>query len=838
MPLTLVIVLAAVVVIACAAVGTVIALALARRRAVATKSAAARLGLAAAARPGWQECAACGAQGHAFGPDGACANCGASDLDRLLCLYLLNETGLLGGQRRLRVLIVGRTGDATARIADEPLLEVHEADSPAAAVAALAPGAGGIADAWFDAVLWQAPIDREGAGELAFREVLGRLAPDGWALTTAAGPANAVDPRVADGMRVTSDAYGERVGRAHREHFGLPLDAEVVLYRRVAGSGLGHAERILSGEPDDGPLRPLAGLEATLIGRVEAVRDGIVSGWAWQPAAPERRLSVAVLLDGRVVATGVADQRRASLKDAGIGDAAHGFSIALPPDAATKQRHRLRVEVEGLAVLAAVRTFQTSASEASPWDGTSFVVEGSVQGRVEGVHDGAVSGWALRPSAPDSTVWIRVMLDGREACSGPANLPRGNTESGGLRVRHGFRLQLPPEIAARTRHCLRVEVEGDVALPAAATFATTTERSPWWTEIEFVLAAASTTPVAVAVEGRVEAARDGVVDGWAWQPAQPSRRVWVRACAAGEDLAAGVAEEPRPALLAAGIGDGRYGFRFALPAQDGMGDAVHVETEDGTVLPVADAASGNGSEPPPTRAQRPNVVRGRVEKIRSGTVSGWAFRPVAPEWRVGVTLIVDGRAVAHGVADLARPSLAQAGIGDGRHGFAIRLPATVLIRGVHTLRVEAEGAQLAPAARFGAADDDEGRELDDIQFQIDGAARRLRPPAVTGRIEGIDGRVLSGWVWTPSMPVWRTGVRLLIDGSEHAQTMADLHEPTLEGARVGDGSYGFRFELPETIAGSPPRRVRVVTESGVTLPAAAGFGGASYVAELSPERCR
>jgi hypothetical protein len=81
------------------------------------------------------------------------------------------------------------------------------------------------------------------------------------------------------------------------------------------------------------------------------------------------------------------------------------------------------------------------------------------------------------------------------------------------------------------------------------------------------------------------------------------------------------------------------------------------------------------------------VADGRVEETPGGTVTGWAWNPADDDDRVTVTVWVNGRPVASGVADQDAPGLEQAGIGDGRHAFAIPLPGALLEDAEEELRV-------------------------------------------------------------------------------------------------------------------------------------------------------
>ena len=65
---------------------------------------------------------------------------------------------------------------------------------------------------------------------------------------------------------------------------------------------------------------------------------------------------------------------------------------------------------------------------------------------------------------------------------------------------------------------------------------------------------------------------------------------------------------------------------------------------------------------------------GYVDKVSDGVVEGWAWNSAEPDKKVTVSLFVEGAAAVSGVADLERPDLQAAGIGDGKCGFRLQLP--------------------------------------------------------------------------------------------------------------------------------------------------------------------
>ena len=65
------------------------------------------------------------------------------------------------------------------------------------------------------------------------------------------------------------------------------------------------------------------------------------------------------------------------------------------------------------------------------------------------------------------------------------------------------------------------------------------------------------------------------------------------------------------------------------------------------------------------------AVRGFLEHADSEYVSGWAYDSSAPSTRLEVSVRIGDEFYASGFADIARHDLLLAGIGDGKHGFAI-----------------------------------------------------------------------------------------------------------------------------------------------------------------------
>jgi hypothetical protein len=82
----------------------------------------------------------------------------------------------------------------------------------------------------------------------------------------------------------------------------------------------------LFGSPDAGTA---PALNEWPYGLLEALDAGTVSGWAYDPDAPQRALKVQLYVNGQWVKTVTADQLRADLAVKGVFGEAHGFSAAL-----------------------------------------------------------------------------------------------------------------------------------------------------------------------------------------------------------------------------------------------------------------------------------------------------------------------------------------------------------------------------------------------------------------------------------------------------------------------------------------------------------------------------
>jgi hypothetical protein len=94
------------------------------------------------------------------------------------------------------------------------------------------------------------------------------------------------------------------------------------------------------------------------------------------------------------------------------------------------------------------------------------------------------------------------------------------------------------------------------------------------------------------------------------------------------------------------------------------------------------------------------AVQGYVEAITDQRIHGWAWSPAWPDTRLRVELR-DHEVVLQAVtADLARPDLAQNGVGDGAHAFVLDLDPALAARasGFDVVAIAPDGTEVTLAA--------------------------------------------------------------------------------------------------------------------------------------------
>lgn len=257
-------------------------------------------------------------------------------------------------------------------------------------------------------------------------------------------------------------------------------------------------------------------LQMAILARIETLIDGVLYGWAWDERACERRIALAVLVDGVPMASVVADRRRRDLKLAGIGDGAHGFEWTLPLGLQDGRKHHIAIA--------------TDAQEAG-----SILVEAEIEvpqrahmlhGKLERVGEGKLFGWVRDRARPDEHVRVEILIDGQLAAVTVANRFRRDLLQAGIGSgTHGFAVSLPalpPGHHVARRIAARVAVAGgywqlgEIVIPEATSVAVAAAASsgslpPTEPDARLLRPRATSREVALAAARHAERQRDYVM---------------------------------------------------------------------------------------------------------------------------------------------------------------------------------------------------------------------------------------------------------------------------------------------------------------------------------------
>jgi hypothetical protein len=177
-----------------------------------------------------------------------------------------------------------------------------------------------------------------------------------------------------------------------------------------------------------------------------------------------------------------------------------------------------------------------------------------IRGVLDAIIGRIVEGWAADPTQPDQPVTVEIFADDRWLGSAVAMSYREDLEQAGLGTgHHHFNFLLPIELFDGNPHLISARPRG---------CGKNLDNSP----MQLAGAGPAEIPQAARAHGMLDViTEDGWVEGWAWYPAARAHRVAIEILVDGVVAGSTLAALHRADLAAAGIGDGNYGFSFALP---------------------------------------------------------------------------------------------------------------------------------------------------------------------------------------------------------------------------------------------------------------------------------
>jgi hypothetical protein len=316
------------------------------------------------------------------------------------------------------------------------------------------------------------------------------------------------------------------------------------------------------------------------------------------------------------------------------------------------------------------------------------------------------------------------------------------------------------------------------------------------------------------VLGYIDRATVGEIHGWVWNKHDPLSRRKINAYVDGSFVESFVACRFRQDLKDANIGDGFYSFELSLPRG---------KYKPGSTLRLVDAVTGTelfgsptrlgadrgasvaGSSPEqarvapqpaepsattndyggnvvnlaakaPAGVPAPSAISGEIFWADEQSIVGWVADEGAPERRLRVQVLVDGRECGAALAD-ERPIGGRAvEIGDGMHGFRINFRPEHLIAEQMKVEVIVEGglAVLRPSAGVIGS-------------------------AVQGGLDRCDDRLVRGWAINWNEPSRKAVVEIYLNGELIGEAEANRPRDDLKRLGLGDGACGFLFKFPKAI---------------------------------------
>jgi hypothetical protein len=107
------------------------------------------------------------------------------------------------------------------------------------------------------------------------------------------------------------------------------------------------------------------------------------------------------------------------------------------------------------------------------------------------------------------------------------------------------------------------------------------------------------------------------------------------------------------------------------------------------------------------------------------------------------------------------------------------------------------------------------------------------PAGITGYIDIVSGRRISGWVWDPAQPERRFDVAVFVDDVGVATVRADRLRQDLAKSGIGDGRYGFEAQAKTPIGDNDRHRVTAYVENDEGSESIPLMNHAARVAKIS-----
>ncbi|UJP06178.1 MAG: glycosyltransferase [Nitrosomonas sp.] len=390
-----------------------------------------------------------------------------------------------------------------------------------------------------------------------------------------------------------------------------------------------------------------------IIGCFDLINHNHAIGWALVTEQLKKRVTVEIVAEDQLVASGFANCLYKALAEKGVGDGYYGFVIPLPSNILIDTAN-LRARVAGSGEwLKGEHAFSSITKKAKP--------EGSIDGIVSGVLFGWVASEALT-AQPD----IIVCLGDKTIGYAQIGLPRQDIVTLGIADEvYSFQFDLSPFLK------IKRTFNRPITLTHTATGA--------------LLPGSPLNLNEVRGWGHV-AALDGInLMGWATLSGPSDTVAIVELWIDGVRVLAVPADQARADFVRMGIAHSRCGFKITIPGcyLDGKPHVLNVRHQaTQTILP--------GGEQTFTITLRYAVTNANATEI-----DGWLFMEQAPLQHLTVEAWENKRSIAQVTTDSFQPPVPdelRQQFGVGAAGFRLPLPQAANIHVPRRIRLSVAGA--------------------------------------------------------------------------------------------------------------------------------------------------
>jgi GT2 family glycosyltransferase len=506
-------------------------------------------------------------------------------------------------------------------------------------------------------------------------------------------------------------------------------------------------------------------------GALLAVSAEGVLGWGWYPANPLKRLRVFLTVRGQPVVSGISDRFDLELVHSKVGPRTPGFALRLPPQLPGPFPMEFELRDDQGRLLGPPLIVESAEHLGLGHDTNVEPAEAAhAIGYFERVEAGVAIGWAFDPDRPVSVV--EILANGKVVAEAVADRTRADVMASGQSPgdKVGFECRIPAAVAQESR-CFTARI--------AATGLALRGSHDW----------RSTEPVLIS--GYVSIAL-GLIKGSSALPmtaARPDELLLEEHGVTIHRLVPTYADTPTGGLIT-----GSFASRVPISLRDGAVHQLTVRPARTNAFFVSDTGSYHVS----FRA----FVRGAIDGVKDGIVSGWAFDTRQPGTPLRVEVLDADQVVASGYADQNRSDVASVYPDGIQSGFSIVLPLRLFDGCKHHLKLRCAGEEIS-VARSGSGPE--------VLAVGSGGTREQR---IVGRVEKLDNRWVAGWVYERGSDLPVT-VRIVVDGITVATLLANEFARRL----VIDGQDGYRcftFALPAALMNGQLRRVDVIPVGSTT----------------------